>query len=78
MEDQTYRLNPITRITRRSVLLGNSDNVVIGITHIDESGSIDISNWGLATSILLSNNVSSESIGTFSSYIATIILNSFN
>ena len=45
---------------------------MIGISDVDESGTIDISNWGLAASILLGNNVGSESIGTFSSHIATI------
>ena len=58
--------------TGRGVLLGYSDNVVIGVTHVNESGSINVGNWGLASSILLGNNVGAESISTFLRHIATI------
>ena len=57
--------------TRRSVLLRHSDNVVIGVTHVDEGGSVDIRDGRLAASVLLGNDVRAERIGALLRHIAT-------
>ena len=57
--------------TGRSVLLRHGDNVVIGVTHVDEGGSVDIRDGGLAASVLLGNDVRAERIGALLRHIAT-------
>ena len=60
--------------TGRSVLLRHSNNVVIGVTHVDEGGSVDVRDWGLAARVLLGNDVRAERIGALLRHIATTLL----
>ena len=61
----------INQRTRRSVLLRHSDDVVIGVTHVDEGGSVDIRDGRLTASVLLGNDVRAERIGALLRHIAT-------
>ena len=58
--------------TRRSVLLCHSHDVVVRVSHVDERGSVDISDGRIAARVLLCNHVCSEGISTFSRYIRAI------
>ena len=60
--------------TGRSVLLRHSNNVVIGVTHVDEGGSVDVRDWGLAARVLLGNDVRAKRIGALLRHIATTLL----
>ena len=47
---------------------------MIGVTHVDEGGSVDVRDWGLAARVLLGNDVRAERIGALLRHIATTLL----
>ena len=49
--------------TRIGVLLSDSHDVVVGISDVDERSTVNVVDGRKSTSILLSNDVLSESIG---------------
>ena len=51
---------------------------MIGVTHVDEGGSVDVRDWGLAARVLLGNDVRAKRIGALLRHIATPLLQQFS